>query len=252
MEQKGVFLSEITFAEAEKLLNRDTVLVIPAGGGSKEHGHHLPLGTDMYVTQYVAEQVTKRCPVVTAPMAAYAYYPAFIQWPGSVTLEPDTFMKLMEDIILSFARFGVKKFLIIDGGVSTHAPLRILSSQMLNHHGLRVAVTNILGLGKEMEQAICQQERGGHGDEAETSCMLHIRPDLVHMDLAVEEYSESLPHASKNGITRVDMAGHMDTPHGINGNSTLATAEKGEKLLEAMVQDIVDFVGDFFAMEVEE
>lgn len=251
MESKGIFLSDVTYERAKELLNEDTIVVIPAGGGTKEHGAHLPLGTDMYVTKWISDKVTERCKVVTMPIVSYAYYPAFINWEGSVSLQAETFMKIMTDIILSIARFNVKKFLIIDGGVSTHCPLRVLSSDLYNSHGIRVAITNILGLGYETDKAVCEQKSGGHGDESETSCMLHIKPELVHMEKAVEEYTSLVKGMVKNGIARVHMASQMDTVSGINGNSTLATEEKGIKILNAMVEDIVDFIDGFEKLEVK-
>lgn len=241
----GRFLCEMTYEECEKEIGSDTIIVIPAGGGTKEHGYHLPMGTDMYVTDYIAHEVTLRSNVITLPIVSYAYYPAFIDWKGSVSLEYDTSIKVMTDIILSYARFGVRKFLIIDGGVSTQDPMRILSKEMLNKHGLKVATSNIIGLGKEAEAKVCKQERGGHGDEGETSCMLHIRPDLVHMDKAVEEYTERVKGTFSNNIMKVYLASNMTTPHGINGNSKLATPEKGEYILNAMIDGICEFLRSF-------
>lgn len=241
----GRFLSEMTYEECRDTIDENTIIVIPSGGGTKEHGYHLPMGTDMYVTEYVAGKVTESCDVITLPIVSYAYYPAFINWKGSVSLQYNTSIQLMEDIITCYARFGVKKFLIIDGGVSTQAPMKILSSEMYNRLGVRVAVTSVVGLGAEAEKKVCQQKAGGHGDESETSCMLWIRPELVHMEKAVEEYREVIPGMGKEGVVRISMSSQMDTPHGITGNSTLATAEKGRVILDAMVNGIVEFVEEY-------
>lgn len=241
----GRFLCEMTYEECRDTINENTIIVIPSGGGTKEHGYHLPMGTDMYVTEYVSGEVTKRCDVITLPIVSYAYYPAFIGWKGSVSLQYDTSIKLMEDIITCYARFGVKKFLIIDGGVSTQAPMKILSSEMYNRLGVRVAVTDIVGLGAEAEKQVCEQKAGGHGDESETSCMLCLHPQLVHMEKAVEEYREVIPGMRKDGIVKISMGSQMETPHGINGNSTLATAAKGKVILNAMVDGIVEFVEEY-------
>ena len=61
----GYFISQLTYEQLNPLLNEDSVVVLPIGGGSKEHGNHLPMGTDFYVTDYVASEVTKRCNVLT-------------------------------------------------------------------------------------------------------------------------------------------------------------------------------------------
>ena len=242
---KGVFLSEITYETAKDLINEKSIVVLPIGGGVKEHGDHMPLGTDYYVTDWVAKKVTENYEVLTLPTLPYAYFPAFRDWKGSVTIEADNFINFVRDILLSYVRFGVKKFLIIDGGVSTHIPLKILSLDMNNKYDVKVAVTNYSGLGVETEKEICTQKQGGHGDEAETSIMLYINEKLVDMGKTVEEYRFSVEGTVKNGVEKVYLPMRMSTQKGTNGNSTLATKEKGEKILLAQVKDILEFLENF-------
>ncbi len=241
----GNLISELTYEQLQPLLTEKSVVVLPIGGGSKEHGGHLPMGTDFFVTDYVARQVTERCDVLTLPTLPYAYFPAFVQWKGSVSIEHEHFTNYVRDILMSFIRFGVRKFLIIDGGVSTHPPLCLLARDLDNSHDVKVAVTDIRGLAWETEEALCSQKQGGHGDESETSTMLYIREDLVHMDKAVEEYSASFPNTASDGHVKVYLSSRMCTPHGTNGNSTLATREKGEKILAAMVDSICAFLEEY-------
>lgn len=245
----GYFIKELTYEQCQLLLNKDTVVVLPIGGSCKEHGDHLPMGTDYFVTDWIAEKVTQRCNVVTLPTLPYAYFPAFIKWKGSVNIEYEHFIAYVRDILMSFIRFGIRKFLIIDGGVSTHPPLVLLSQTLNNELDVKVAVTDIRFLAKETEDALCKQPRGGHGDESETSTMLYIREDLVHMEKATEEYSSSLPGSVVNGMVKVYIPNRMCTPKGTNGNSTLATKEKGEKILFAMVDAIEEFLNNFISWE---
>ena len=241
----GKLISELTYHQLQPLLTESSVVVLPIGGASKEHGDHLPMGTDFFVTDYVAREVTRRCDVLTLATVPYAYFPAFVEWKGSVNISHDHFTNYVRDILMSFVRFGVKKFLIIDGGVSTHPPLCTMARDLDNECGAKIAVTDIRGLAKETEDAVCTQERGGHGDESETSTMLCIREDLVHMEQAVEEYAPVFPGTVVNGIQKVSFSSRMSTPHGINGNSTLATREKGEQILQAMVDSICGFLAEF-------
>lgn len=248
----GYFIKDLTYEQCQPLLNKDTVIVLPIGGGSKEHGNHLPMGTDYYVTDWVASKVTERCNVVTLPTLPYAYFPAFIKWKGSVSIEHEHFTAYVKDILMSFIRFGMRKFLIIDGGVSTHPPLTMLARDMSNEFDVKVAVTDVRFLAKETEDAVCTQLAGGHGDESETSTMLYIREDLVHMDKTTEEYCNSLPGSVVNGMVKVYLPNRMCTPTGTNGNSTLATKEKGEKILFAMVDAIENFLQEFIKWEPQD
>lgn len=247
----GYFIRELTYEELRPLINEMSVVVLPIGGGAKEHGNHLPMGTDYFVTDWIAGEVTRREDVLTLPTLPYAYFPAFEHWAGSVSVGYRHFTDYVQDILASYARCGVKKFLIIDGGVSTHPPLCTMARDMNNEIGVKVAVTDITQLAKDTELAICSQERGGHGDEAETSTMLYIRPDLVHMDKAVEEYVQPWPGTVVNGRKTVDIPCRMCTPCGSNGNSRLATPEKGEQILHAMVDEICLFL-DQYALWVPE
>ncbi len=243
---EGIRLSELTWEEASDAVNQYPIAMLPIGGGTKEHGPHLPCGTDMMVVDELAERVLHEFPVMLLPTLPYAYYPAFVDWPGSISIEANHFKDMVGDIIRSLHRHGTKKFFILDGGVSTHYPLLTLARDLHNELGIYVAVTNILGLGIEIEEEIAEQESGGHADEIETSCMLAIRPELVQMNRAVKEIGTVVPGAvGANGVIKVSLGGKMLTKSGINGDATLATVDKGEKALAAMAQDMIIYLESF-------
>ncbi len=244
---KGVLLSHLTWEESVEAFKTYPIVVVPVGAGTKEHGPHLPLGTDLMVVEELARRIVDAVPVIMMPPLAYGYFPAFIDWPGSVSIAPPNFMGVVGDIIRSLHRHGARKFLILDYGYSTHYPMRTLASMLHNELGIHVGVTNAMLLGAEMAKEIAQQEQGGHADELETSCMLVVRPDLVKMERAVKEFLPMLVGArsGKGGVGKVALPGKMTTPHGVNGDATLATREKGEKMLSAMTQDIIDFLVEF-------
>ena len=242
----GVRMSELTWQEVQAAVATYPVAVIPIGAGTKEHGPHLPCGTDQMVVEELARRVVAESPIILMPTLAYGYFPAFIDFPGSVSIRPEYFMGVVGDIIRSLVRHGTKKILILDGGVSTFPPMRTLAMQLHNELGIQVAVTNILGLGAEVEKEISEQAVGGHADEMETSNMLFIRPDLVKMERAVNEVLPAIPGTrGPSGAQKVYVAGRMTTQSGVNGSAALAKREKGEKLLAAMAQDIIKFCNEF-------
>jgi creatinine amidohydrolase len=244
----GIDLAEITWPEAARLLRARRVVVLPIGGGVKEHGGHLPLGTDMMVTGELARRLRDATDVLMLPLLPYAYFPAFVDWPGTVSVEAEHFKDLVGDILRSYARHGARRFLILDGGVSTHFPLTILSYDLHNELGVEVAVTDIRGLGAEVSRAVCEQERGGHADEGETSCLLALRPELVHLDQARKEFSSELPAVrGPTGISKITFKTKMDSTRGANGDPTLATEAKGRQILDAMAADVIAFALAFGA-----
>ncbi len=242
---KGVILSEKTYEEAEKLIHEETIMVLPLGGGTKEHGPHLPSGTDFYIVEELAGQIVETCDVVILPTLPYGYYPAFVDWPASISINARSFMDMIKDIIRPFARIGVKKFMILDIGVSTQAPLQLMASDLHNELGVYVAITDFGEIWKDIKDQICHQKEGGHADEAETSLMLAIRPEFVKMEKAVEEYQKPFKGTVVNGKKIVTIRSKMKTQTGIHGNPVFATKDKGFILLNRSVAMIQDFLEEF-------
>src|SRR6202521_3212847 len=89
-QNKGILLEDLTWQEAEKVLTPETIVVIPIGAESKEHGPHLKLKNDWLMAQYLSREVMKLANVVVAPTVNYHFYPAFLEYPGSTSLRMET------------------------------------------------------------------------------------------------------------------------------------------------------------------
>jgi creatinine amidohydrolase len=233
-QNKGVLLEDLTWQEADKVLKPDTIVVIPIGAESKEHGPHLKLKNDWLMAEYLKREVLRRSNVVVAPTVNYHYYPAFLEYPGSTSLRLETARDLMVDICRSLAHYGPKRFYAINTGVSTLRALR-LSMDVLAADGIQLRYTDILKVGEAAEKQVKQEEGGTHADEIETSMMLYIAPSTVDMKKAVKDYHPS----GKGGLSR-DPNGNGDySASGVFGDATLATRKKGEIMVHAIVDGIL-------------
>jgi len=232
-QDKGVFLEDLTWYEAEKALTPDTVVVIPIGAASKEHGPHLKLKTDWILADYVKARVRSQANVVIAPTVAYHYYPAFVEYPGSVTLRLETARDLVVDICRSLSRFGPRRFYALNMGISTLRALKP-AAQTLAKDGIVLRYTDLSEVLDPIEKKVCTQEGGSHADESETSMLLYIDPTAVDMTKAVKDYNPD-----HGRLTRDPKTNATYSPTGIWGDPTLATREKGEKLVEGLVAGIL-------------
>jgi len=238
---KGHLLANMTYMQCEQFINEDTIVVLPIGGGAKEHGHHLPLGTDYYIADWLAQKVAEKAEgVIVLPTLPYCYFPAFVTWTGTISIGEENFINMVRDIIMSYVRFGVWKFLIIDNAVASYFGNSTLAGDLNNEHNIKVGVTNCRTLGKETDDALCEQKAGGHACEAETSTMLYVKEELVQMDKAGEDYSRVFPWEAK-----VVFPQRITSASGANGNSTLATKKKGEEMMQAKLDDILTFLDGF-------
>jgi creatinine amidohydrolase len=236
----SVFLATLTWAEAEPILRADPLIVIPIGAGAKEHGLHLPLGTDQLMADYLARRLAERVPVVVLPTVAYGYYPHFTAFPGSLHLEAATFGATVKEIILSMVRHGPRRFLILNTGVSTFPVLEVVARDLDRVHRLLIGVTRIGELGRERARELLEQPRGSHADEHETSLMLAIAPEVVRQ----ERLAREIPDRPDTAAVFVPSAYHREpgpgySATGVFGDATLASWDKGQKLLEAVVEDLV-------------
>ncbi len=241
-QNKGILLEDLTWQEAEKVLTPDTIVVIPIGAESKEHGPHLKLKNDWLMAEYLKREVMRRSNVVVAPTVNYHFYPAFVEYPGSTTLRLETARDLMVDICRSLARYGPRRFYALNTGVSTMRPLR-LTADVLKTDGIQFRFTDILTVGAAAEKQVKQEEGGTHADEIETSMMLYIAPRTVDMKKAVKDYHPS----AKGGLTR-DPNGQGDySASGVFGDATLATRKKGEIMVHAIVEGILKEIDELRA-----
>src|SRR5579872_2112779 len=233
-QQRGIVLGELTWPEAERALKPDTVVVIPIGAESKEHGPHLKLKNDYLLAEYFKRKVLESADVVVAPTVNYHYYPAFVEYPGSTTLRLETARDLLVDICRGLSRYGPKRFYALNTGVSTVAALK-LSAEILAADRIQFRYTDILQVGAAAEKRISRQECGTHADEIETSLMLYIDPASVEMSKAVKDYHPS----SKGGLTRDPKKSGVYSASGIFGDPTLASREKGEQMARAILEGIL-------------
>lgn len=229
----GIYLHQQSWQDAEKWLYADAVVVFPLGAAAKEHGPHLPLNTDAVTADWLAEQVRQKLPVVIAPIINSSYYPAFAAYPGSINLRVDTARNLIIDSCLSLAAFGVKRFYVINNGVSTERPLAMAQLE-LQQQSITLEYLRLHEVFDRLPDDQFQQGWGSHADEHETSLMLHIAPQLVDMSKAVDDGSEGeglLSRTRSNGIW---------SESGVYGQATLATAEKGRIVADALTTKLIE------------
>jgi creatinine amidohydrolase len=235
---RGIRLADLAWTDAERLLDSSTVIVIPLGAEAKEHGPHLRLKNDYLEATYYADRVLAAARIVLAPTINYSFYPAFVEYPGSTTLRFDTARDMVVDICRSLARYGPRRFYILNTGVST---VRILgpARDSLAASGILMRFTNGGRRADSVEKAIARQPGGTHADEIETSMLLYMYPRMVDMSKAAADY-----HPGAGGLTRDSLVAAREnrvfSRTGIFGDATLATRDKGRRYVEAHVLDLLD------------
>ena len=242
---KSVAIENLTWAEAEKALKGYDVALLAVGARTKEHGPHLPLKTDYVMAEYLKDRVAREIPVAVFPTLEYGYYPAFLEYPGSVSIGADAFKNTVIDIGLSIARHGPRKIYVLNTGISTLPPLAAAASE-LEKAGIIMRYLNLADVDRKLPAGLLRQEGGTHADEAETSMMLYIAPGLVDMSKAVKDFD---PRPGRKGLTRDPNGAGNFSPTGSWGDPTLATREKGRIIVESTVAEIIRQVRELIGLK---
>ena len=230
----AVLLETLTWDEAERILTPNELVVIPLGAESKEHGRHLQLNNDFLMAQYLMQRILDAAPknVVIAPTVNYNYYPAFLEYPGSTSLSLETARDMLTDITRSLARYGPRRFYVLNTGISTLRPLAEAAA-ILAKDGILLRYTDLTR--EDPVEKKLRQSGGTHADEIETSMMLYIAPQYVQMKKAARDLSSMQP----GGLTRDPQGKGVYSPTGAWGDPTLATREKGQAVVESLISTIL-------------
>jgi creatinine amidohydrolase len=235
-EPRGIRLADITWQQAAEALRPETVVIVPLGAGSQEHGLHLKLGNDARLADYLTRRVLEASDVVVAPALAYHFYPAFADYPGSASLTFETALAMTTDAVLSLARFGPRRFYVLNTDRSTTSVLE-RTARGLAAQGVLLSHTDLRSCLDRASASVRQQESGMHADELETSMMLYIDPASVDMRRAVREFGS--PTDPLRLTTRRGAPGTFSAS-GASGDPTLATPAKGRVIVEGLVAAILE------------
>jgi creatinine amidohydrolase len=215
-------------------LARDPRLIVPAAT-CEHHGRHLPLGCDALIVERLADDLSAEFRIVTAPTIAYGVNADTAQaLPGSASVRRKTLRRLLNDLLLDWEKAGVEEFLVLTA--HGHAPHQeALATVVTDRARVRVIDVFSMDLGGVLDSA------GGpiHGGEVDTSLMLYVAPQLVRMELARDCI---LPDGERRRYRRGTRMMLPGATEGSVGEPTLASAAKGKRLYEFILDRIRDRV----------
>jgi creatinine amidohydrolase len=238
-QQPGAYLSDLTWPDAEQRFRDAPIVIVPFGAGAKEHGPHLPLGTDRIVLDWLLQVAVDSMPVIVAPSILHGWFPAFRDFPGTDIADPAVFQQYALQVGEALVRRGARRIVFLNTGISrsTGLPLAIAARELHASTHVPTLLVSWDDLETEETAAIAEQRDGGHADELETSIILVLRPELVHMDRAVTDYqggpAPAFPGYRPGGFSRTQ--GDPDfSETGVFGDPRLASVDKGRRALAIM------------------
>lgn len=224
-------LAELTWPEIAEM--GEELCLLPVGA-TEQHGRHLPVATDTEIAETVCREASRRTGVPLLPTLWAASSQAHTTaWPGTLSLPP----RLLVDVVVELSRWvrasGFTKLLIMNAHVGNAAPLRVAVDEIRARGDLRTGLLHWYELTPEIAAAVTADAEDWHAHAAETSLMLHLRPELVDRSEVRDDpdrtdglvFSYTVAETSREGLT---------------GKPSSGSAEEGARLFEAVVAALVE------------
>jgi len=228
-------LDRMTWPEikAEQERGRDTVVV--AFGATEQHGPHLPLATDALLGDHLARIVAERLDAFVAPTVRVGCSEHHLEFPGTLSFSEDTFHRVVADIVRSLSRGGFARVVLLPTHGGNFAPLAAALEKLGPLPGMQISALTDLGalfaiaqLGATAHE-VPLGEGGVHAGEWETSMLMSIHPELVHLERGEAGYTGD-PQAAIGAIFGAGV--HTVAENGVIGDPARASVEHGARYWE--------------------
>jgi len=235
------------------------VAVLPMGA-TEPHNLHLPYGMDLFEGDLVGESICRAAwhrgaKVVLLPTIPYGTQTNQQAFPLAMNLNPSTLTAVITDLVESLVHTGIRKVVILNshGGNDFKSVLRELYGRTPAH----LFLCNWYQCFADVYRQIFD-EPDDHAGEVETSLALAYYPELVARQpdgsLAADEgrKAPSRFDAVNRGWVNITRPWHLLTTNAGAGNPHKATAEKGRRLMDVVVERLASFLVELSASPLDE
>jgi creatinine amidohydrolase len=237
------------------------IAVLPLAA-TEQHGPHLPIETDILIAQAylsrVRELVFNTTPVTFLPIEKIGISTEHTDFPGTLTLSPETALRSWMAIGESVARAGLRKLVLVTSHGGNSAAMSLVAQELRARHRMLVVTTSWGRLSAaETLYSAEEIEHGIHGGAVETSIMLARYIALVKRE-AVADFRPLTVAMKKNfrwlsAQRPAPFAWQTQDlhPSGAVGDATKATAEKGHRLIDQGAQAFCELLDDIDRFDLQ-
>ena len=211
----------------------------------ERHGHHLPLGTDMYIGRELCNRAAELEPAVIFPDFIFTQILEARHMPGTIGIEPELIVRLLENVCQEISRNGLKKIILVNAhGGNDNLIHYFAQIQLASPRDYVVYVADYRSVGNS-ETSPWETTVDGHAGEIETSAILAIQPDLVRKETLPTD-GEGMPLGRLKELrdlgTDTGIWWYADHPSHYCGDGISATTEKGEHLFTTHAKTLANVI----------
>ena len=238
-------LGDLSALQLTTELSKDSIIILPLGA-IEQHGPHLPLNTDFVVADAVSRAAVEKFGAETnawlLPTLPFTKSNEHAWAAGTMWLSATTMMAVIDDIGRCVASTPAKKIMFVNGHGGNSALMAMMNRELRLKYGLQTFLAHPhMPADQGGSSAESELGMGVHGGVDETSVMLHLRPDLVDMSLAVRRVPEGLAKNEQvkfGGRVAFGWLSNDFFPEGHIGDPTGASVELGARMFSGVVDSL--------------
>jgi creatinine amidohydrolase len=248
---RSVEWGRLRAAELRRAAEDDAIVIVPIGA-TEQHGPHLPVMVDHRLVHEVAVRaarlVARAEPIVVAPAIPFGMSEHHVSLGGTISLDFATMQAVLNAVCESAIRQGFRRICILNGHGGNIAAIETIVTELTIRHRLPIAAATYWQLAPAEIASLLERQDGVlHACEAETSMILALERAEVDEDVLSQCRGEYVPGASAipgvdPGMYRWRQLGTRSL-NGVIGDASTASAEKGERLLEAIAARVAGALG---------
>jgi len=252
-------LAYMTWKEVEAARDRGAAVLVPIGT-HEQNGTLGPMSTDGLLVFEITKRIAAETGAVVAPLLSYGYSPRHRNFPGTISLQPDTLRMLIYDVCEGYIKSGFDHVLLINSHQTNEPIMEHAGRQIREKYGVIMGYINPVVLAEKSTQDLYPKlgSAHGHGDERVTSMLSYCLPGAVRMDAPPEPQEwrefEGLPLAASHqvkvgqGVFGLYIEVHDFSPSGGNGNPAAVDVDKGAEVVRRVVSMAVEYVKAFLKL----
>jgi creatinine amidohydrolase len=232
------------------------VAVLPFGA-TEPHNLHMPYGTDNFEVEAIAQRACEHAyragaRVMLLPTIPYGVNTNHLRVPGALacSVTPTTLLRIVTDLVDSLERQGVHKLVLLNGHGGNE--LKPLTRELHHRTQVFLCVCDWFRMASDLYPQIFERP-GEHADEVETSLGLAFFPELVRPELADDGAARPTRFEAINrGWVSITRPWHLVSANTGVGDPAAASAAKGRRLMEVLVERLAGFLFELAAAEKNE
>jgi creatinine amidohydrolase len=244
-------LEELTAPEFIEAVEKSAKTIILPIGVFEKHGAHLPLGTDLYIAREMALRAAEQEYTVVFPSYYFSQINEARHQPGTISYSPELIWKVLQETLNELSRNGFKKIIIVNGHGGNNAFLNYFGMAQLSErrdYALYLFQPSYpQDILRQVEALTIHDQYDQHGGNRETSTAKAIVPHLVHTDRATQQSGVDLNRLNNLPNIYSGIWWYARYPNHYSGDGSKASAEAGELLLNAIVEQLIKSIRDIKA-----